>query len=288
MGHVRMLGDTIGERTSRSRSARVAGRRRLHSPGVDESRVVGVDRAIRGRGCAGGQRHRRTEGRRTAGGHRRGRCALRYGSGAAGRERAMGRVSPCSWRRHAPSKDEALHTTLRYVAFVNEESPYDFTEHIGSRVHARRCPPAWRPRSRGRFPSKPWDTTRQPAGPSATRSRSASSIPTAGISWQWWRMFARERSCSSSFVTSWRRAVSPWKASPRSNRSPVSAGPIIGLFGRKATRPSCSQDTAPFRYPEYHSSGDHSDRITPKEFAGAADGIIRAIRGLTAAPQEGP
>ncbi|HTU01562.1 MAG TPA: hypothetical protein VMG58_07085, partial [Candidatus Sulfotelmatobacter sp.] len=39
-------------------------------------------------------------------------------------------------------------------------------------------------------------------------------------------------------------------------------------------------DTAPFRYPDYHGTRDLPDRITAREFARVARGIIQAVRGL--------
>ena len=43
-------------------------------------------------------------------------------------------------------------------------------------------------------------------------------------------------------------------------------------------------DTAPFRYPEYHSRLDLPERINPREFARAAHGVIHAVRRLATAP----
>jgi hypothetical protein len=43
-------------------------------------------------------------------------------------------------------------------------------------------------------------------------------------------------------------------------------------------------DTAPYRYPEYHSLRDLPEKINAPEFARAAHGIIRAIRRMAGAP----
>jgi hypothetical protein len=39
-------------------------------------------------------------------------------------------------------------------------------------------------------------------------------------------------------------------------------------------------DTAPFRYPQYHSSRDLADEINAPQFARAAHGIIRTLRRM--------
>jgi hypothetical protein len=43
-------------------------------------------------------------------------------------------------------------------------------------------------------------------------------------------------------------------------------------------------DTAPFRYPQYHSIQDLAEKVTGPEFARAAHGIIHAIRGMASTP----
>ena len=43
-------------------------------------------------------------------------------------------------------------------------------------------------------------------------------------------------------------------------------------------------DTAPFRYPQYHSPGDQPERINRPEFARVAHGIIQAVRRMAGTP----
>jgi hypothetical protein len=43
-------------------------------------------------------------------------------------------------------------------------------------------------------------------------------------------------------------------------------------------------DTAPFRYPEYHSLGDLPERVNRPEFARVAHGIIQAVRRMAGTP----
>jgi hypothetical protein len=39
-------------------------------------------------------------------------------------------------------------------------------------------------------------------------------------------------------------------------------------------------DTAPFRYPEYHTSDDLPDRMNPRDFARAVHGLLAVVSGL--------
>jgi Zn-dependent M28 family amino/carboxypeptidase len=184
-------------------------------------------------------------------------------------------------------KDETLHTTLRYVAFVNEESPYYFTEHMGSRVHARRA------RQRGDhivgmisletlgYYSSARGTQRYPfpLGLFYPDSGNFLAVVANVRSRALVQQFLRHFTATSDF---------PVEGAATFQWIPGVSWSDHWSFWTEGYPALMLTDTAPFRYPEYHSSIDHSDRITPKAFAGAADGIIRAIRGLTASPQEGP
>jgi len=43
-------------------------------------------------------------------------------------------------------------------------------------------------------------------------------------------------------------------------------------------------DTAPYRYPDYHSPSDRPQSLNAREFGRAAHGIIETVRRLAASP----
>jgi hypothetical protein len=183
-------------------------------------------------------------------------------------------------------KDEASFPhTVRYVAFVNEESPHFSTDRMGSRVHARRA----RARGENIVAMLSLETVGYYSGAARSQEypfpfglfypRTGNFLAVVGNlrSRGLVRDFLRHFRAASEFPV---EGVATFEAIPGIDWSDHSS------FWREGYQAIMLTDTAPFRYPEYHGSGDRSDRIAAPEFARAADGIIRAVRALAAAPEE--
>ena len=57
-----------------------------------------------------------------------------------------------------------------------------------------------------------------------------------------------------------------------------------GSFWKEGYPAIMLTDTAPYRYPHYHTPQDLPDQVTVSEFARAAHGIIGAVRRLAGSP----
>ncbi len=176
-------------------------------------------------------------------------------------------------------RGEALPRTVRFVAFANEEPPYFMTEMMGSRVHARRA------RRRGDaiagmlsletlgyYVSAP-GSQRYPFPFGAFYPRAGEflavvgNLPSRGLVVDVLRHFMS----ASDFPV---EGVAAFEKIPGVNWSDHWA------FWQEGYRALMLTDTAPFRYPAYHTSGDVPERINVPAFARAGHGIIQAVRRL--------
>jgi hypothetical protein len=180
-------------------------------------------------------------------------------------------------------KGESLAKTVRFVAFVNEEPPYFLTEAMGSREHARRA------RRRGDdivamisletlgYYSHARQSQHYPFPfglfyPSTGDFVAVvGNLPSRKVVVEFLRHFMSETDFPVEGVATfgwipginWSDHWSFWKE----------GYPAVMLT-----------DTAPFRYPQYHSRQDLAERVIGPEFARAAHGIIQAIRRMASAP----
>ncbi len=179
-------------------------------------------------------------------------------------------------------RQESLSRTIRFVAFVNEEPPYFLSEQMGSRVHARRA------RERGEdivamvsletlgYYSNSPGSQQYPFPFGAFYPRTGDflavvgNLPSRGLVVEFIRQFMGASDFPVEGV-----ATFPWI--PGINWSDHWS------FWKEGYPAIMLTDTAPFRYPEYHSSRDLPGQVVGPEFAGAARGIIRAIRAIAAA-----
>ncbi len=180
-------------------------------------------------------------------------------------------------------KAQSLPRTVRFVAFVNEEPPYFQTETMGSRVHARRA----RQRGEGTVAMVSLETLGYYAN--APRSQHypfpfgafypdtgnflavVGNLASRGLAVDFLRHFM----AASDFPV---EGVATFEAIPGINWSDHWA------FWQEGYPALMVTDTAPFRYPEYHTAEDRPERITAPEFARAAHAIIEAVSRLAAAP----
>jgi hypothetical protein len=184
-------------------------------------------------------------------------------------------------------KEETFQRTIRYVAFVNEEPPYYFTEHMGSRVHARRA------RARGDNIAAMISLE--------TLGYYSSASGTQGYPFPLGLFYPRTGNFlgvvgnlhSRALVVEFLRHFMAAGDFPVEGIATFAWIPGISWsdhwsFWTEGYPAIMLTDTALFRYPEYHGSYDLPKRIAAPEFGRAAHGIIGAVRGLGSAPEESP
>jgi hypothetical protein len=172
-----------------------------------------------------------------------------------------------------------LARTVRFVAFVNEEPPYFLTDEMGSRVHARGA----RQRGERIFGMVSLETI----GYYSSTRGSQRYPPPFGLLYPETGNFLTvvgnlaSRRLVVDFMTRFMSAtdfpvegVATFEWVPGVNWSDHWSFWCEGYPAIMLT------DTAPFRYPEYHTALDLPEQVTPREFARAAHGIILAIRRL--------
>ena len=174
---------------------------------------------------------------------------------------------------------EDLPRTVRLVAFVNEEPPFFYSEEMGSRVYANRS------RERGE------------------RIRAMLALETIGYysyvpgSQRYpfpFRFFYPDTGNFIGFVGNLgsrglvRQAVAAFRASTAFPSEAVAApGWVVGVHWSdhwsfwKAGYPAIMvTDTALFRYPHYHSSGDTPEKIDFAGLSRVSHGLVAVIRDL--------
>lgn len=184
---------------------------------------------------------------------------------------------PGALRRTPPAR------TLRFVAFANEEPPFFKTEGMGSRLHARNA------RRRGEqivamisletlgYYSEAPGSQHYPFPFGAFYPERGNFLAVVGNLASRWLVveFLRHFMAGSDFPVEG-AALFPW---------------IPGVdwsdhwsFWKEGYPAVMLTDTAPYRYPHYHSPDDLLDQVTSREFARAAHGIIGAVGRLAGGP----
>lgn len=181
------------------------------------------------------------------------------------------------------ARQEAPSRTVRFVAFVNEEPPYFLTDLMGSREHARRA------RRRGEeiaamfsletlgYYSSIAGSQHYPFPFGVFYPRTGNFLGVVGnlSSRRVVVDFLRQFMTVSDFPV---EGIATFEWIPGINWSDHWS------FWEEGYPAVMLTDTAPYRYPEYHSLRDLPDRVNGPEFARAAHGIIRAVRRVADAP----
>jgi len=281
MGHVRVLGETIGERHLGRPQALQAATDYIRSEWTRHGMSVSEERFE-----VGGQPVVNLIAEQT--GSARPKEILVVGAhydsapGTPGANDNGTGVALLLEMAHA-LKGETFQRTIRYVAFVNEEPPHYFTEHMGSRVHASGA------RARGEnivamisletlgYYSSAAGTQGYPFPFGVFYPRTGNFLGVVGN--------LRSRALVAEFLRHFMTAGDfPVEGIATFDWIPGISWSDHWSFWQEGYPALMLTDTAPFRYPEYHGSHDVPNRITPTEFARAAHGIIAAVRGLAAAP----
>jgi len=180
---------------------------------------------------------------------------------------------------------ETFQRTIRYVAFVNEEPPYFFSEQMGSRVHARGA------RQRGEnivamisletigYYSAIARTQRYPFPFGLFYPHTGDFLTVVGN--------LRSRGLVVDFLRHFMTATDfPVEGAATFEWIPGINWSDHWSFWKEGYPALMLTDTAPFRYPHYHRAHDLPDQVVAPEFARAAHGIMAAVRGLASESKE--
>jgi Zn-dependent M28 family amino/carboxypeptidase len=180
-------------------------------------------------------------------------------------------------RRFASIKSEH---TLRFVAFVNEEPPYFLSGEMGSLVYAGRC------KARGDKISAMISLETIGYFSDASHSQTYPS-PGLGIVYPRVGNFigfvsnVRSRSLLRRVVALFRKhAKIPSEGAALPAFIPGVSWSDQWSFWHHGYPGIMVTDTAPFRYPYYHSSSDTPDKLDYDRFALVVSGMERVIEGL--------
>ena len=184
-------------------------------------------------------------------------------------------------------KDTPVARTIRYVAFVNEEPPYFFTESMGSRVHAHGA------RSRAEnvvamisletlgYYSSVVGTQAYPFPLGFFYSRTGNFLGVVGN--------LRSRALVVDFLQRFMAATDfPAEGVATFEWIPGINWSDHWSFWTEGYPAIMLTDTAPFRYPHYHGPRDLPDHVVAPDFAKASYGIIAAVHGLATESKESP
>ncbi len=173
--------------------------------------------------------------------------------------------------------------TVRFVAFVNEEPPFFQSDEMGSRVYARRC--------RERKEKVVAMLSLETIGCYADREGSQTYPPP--FAW-----FYPKRGDFIGFVGNFgsralvRRSIGSFRAGaafPSEGIAAPAAVKGIGwsdqwAFWQEGYPAIMVTDTAPFRNPNYHSTGDTPDTIDYDRLARVTAGLVKVVADLSGNP----
>lgn len=171
------------------------------------------------------------------------------------------------------------HRTLRFVAFANEEPPYFQTPDMGSLVYARR--------SRARGENVVAMLSLETIGYYSDAKGSQKYPPPLGLAYPStgnFIGFVGDRS-SADLV---RRAIATFRSSarfPSEGAAPFAGIPGVGWsdqwsFWQMGYPAIMVTDTAPFRYPQYHSTADTPEKLDYGRMARVVTGLEDVVSDL--------
>ncbi len=178
---------------------------------------------------------------------------------------------------------ESLSRTVRFVAFVNEEPPYYFTEQMGSRVHAREA--------RRRADNIVGMLSLETLGYYTNGRGTQSYPPPFGFLYPSTGNFLMvvgnlpSRGLAVTFLQHFMSVSDfPVEAVATVEWIPGITWSDHWSFWKEGYPALMLTDTAPFRYAEYHTSRDLPEMMNGPEFARAAHGILHAVHRLADSP----
>lgn len=200
--------------------------------------------------------------------------------GANDNASGMAALMCLSWRfAHRPRSTKPGARTLRFVAFVNEESPYFQTDQMGSLVYARRC----RQRQENvvavlsletiGYYSDAANSQRYPPLLSAAYPSTGNFIGFVGN--------IASRPLVDRVTTAFRRhARFPSEKGAMPDQLPGAGWSDHWAFWQEGYPGVMITDTAFYRYPHYHRASDTPDKLDYDRLARVVDGLISVVAEL--------
>lgn len=180
-----------------------------------------------------------------------------------------------------------LDRPLRLVAFVNEEPPHYRTETMGSRVYARLLAAGGSEvaamislETLGYYSDEP--------GSQRYPFPLALAYPEVGNFVGFVGNFASARLVREAVATFRERARFPSEGAALPAWIPGVAWSDQASFWEQGWPALMVTDTAPFRYPWYHSPADTADKVDVERLARVVDGLVAVIERLASPPADGP
>ena len=201
------------------------------------------------------------------------------GSGVAAVLALAKRFGAGKTQRSAPRRTP--NKTLRFVAFVNEEPPYFLSGEMGSQVYARRCKERGDKISAmisletiGYFSDAPHSQTYPSPGLGLFYPKVGNFIGFVSN--------VRSRALLRRVITLFRKnAKIPSEAASLPAFIPGVSWSDQWSFWQHGYRAIMITDTAPFRYPYYHSSSDTPDKLDYDRFTLVVSGMEKVIEELS-------
>jgi len=180
-------------------------------------------------------------------------------------------------------RDAKPARTLRCVLFVNEEPPYDHTAEMGSRVYARRS------RERGENIVAMFSLETIGYYSDAPRSQRypfpfSLFYPSTGNFIAFVSNLSSRALLHESLASFRRHAEFPSEGVAAPAFIPGVDWSDHRSFWEQGWRALMVTDTAPYRYPHYHSAGDTPDKVDYERLARVVTGLHRMLRDLVQAP----
>jgi hypothetical protein len=200
------------------------------------------------------------------------------GSGAAAVLALAQRFAAREKQQHPPQRTP--NKTLRFVAFVNEEPPYFLSGEMGSLIYARRCKENGDNISAmisletiGYFSDAPHSQTYPSPGLGVFYPKVGNFIGFVGN--------VRSRALLRRVVTLFRKnAKIPSEGASLPAFIPGVSWSDQWSFWQQGYPAIMVTDTAPFRYPYYHSSTDTPDKLDYDRYALVVSGMEKVIQAL--------
>ncbi len=170
--------------------------------------------------------------------------------------------------------------TLRFVEFVNEEPPFFWTENMGSLVYAKRC--------RERKEKVVAMLSLETMGYYSDEIGSQKYPPPLGLIYPLQGNFISFIGNTASgplvrdVIASFRRHTQfPSEGAALPSQIPGVGWSDHWSFWQQGYPGVMVTDTAPFRYPQYHTQGDTPDKVDYERLARVVAGLERVVAGLS-------
>ena len=188
-------------------------------------------------------------------------------------------ASPPCWNWRSGSRERPQPRTIRFVAFVNEEPPFFKTEHMGSVVYANAAKVRG-DRITAMLALETMGYYSDEKGSQQYPGEIASLYPDVGNFIGFVANSASARLLLQARRAFERRTPFPLQAVAAPDDVPGVGWSDHWAFWQAGYPAMMVTDTAPFRYPWYHTAEDTPDKIDYEKLAHVVDGLEAVIESL--------